>query len=336
MKPTVFCLTPVKNEEWIIERFLLSASIWADRIIISDQGSTDKTVEIAKRFPKVTIIDNSALRDFNEQNMRKPLFDEARKTSGKRILISLDADEIFTPNFDSPEWNTIINAKEGTRFIFDIYNIQPDYKRVEYTIDSLNCGFADDNSEYDVGLIHVPRQPSKEDTWHIKFHDISILHFQFTDWKRMECKHIWYQMYERINFPKKSAIEIFRAYHYDIDGNVTHYGSKIIPIDPMWINGYKERGVDITSVHIQPIYSWYSKIIDYIQSYSLKYFKHIDIGNTNWLEISTKYKTDIDPKQFKYKYSISDRWLLLYLRRTQKNRFRLYVKLFDRFLKLFY
>ncbi|MBR4553708.1 MAG: glycosyltransferase family 2 protein [Bacteroidaceae bacterium] len=329
MKPTLFCLTPVKNEEWIIERFLLSASIWADKIIISDQGSTDKTIEIAKKFPKVTIINNSALQDFNEQNMRKPLFEEARKTAGKRILISLDADEIFTPNFDSPEWNTIIKAEEGTRFIFDIYNIQPDYKRVEYTIDSLHCGFVDDNSEYEVGLIHVPRQPSKEDAWHIKFNDISILHFQFTDWKRMECKHIWYQMYERINFPNKSVIKIFRAYHYDKEGYATHYGSKILPIDPKWIEGYKKRGLDITSVMIQPDYSWCSKILDYIQSYSLKYFRHIDLGNIIWSEIAIKYKREYDLKQFEYHYSIFDRWLLSYLRRTQRIRFKLYIKFID-------
>ena len=55
MRPTIFCLMPVKNEEWIIERSLSSASIWADKIIVSDQGSTDRTVEIARRFPKVTL-----------------------------------------------------------------------------------------------------------------------------------------------------------------------------------------------------------------------------------------------------------------------------------------
>ena len=69
MRPTIFCLMPVKNEEWIIERSLSSASIWADKIIVSDQGSTDRTVEIARRFPKVTLLDNSKLEEFNEQEM---------------------------------------------------------------------------------------------------------------------------------------------------------------------------------------------------------------------------------------------------------------------------
>lgn len=82
MRPTIFCLMPVKNEEWIIERSLSSASIWADKIIVSDQGSTDRTVEIARRFPKVTLLDNSKLEEFNEQEMRAPLFAEARKYSG--------------------------------------------------------------------------------------------------------------------------------------------------------------------------------------------------------------------------------------------------------------
>ena len=31
-RPKIICLTPVKNEEWILRRFLRLASLWADHI----------------------------------------------------------------------------------------------------------------------------------------------------------------------------------------------------------------------------------------------------------------------------------------------------------------
>lgn len=40
-KPIINYLTPVRNEVWILDRFLKAASFWADHIIIADQMSTD-------------------------------------------------------------------------------------------------------------------------------------------------------------------------------------------------------------------------------------------------------------------------------------------------------
>ena len=124
IRPKIICLTPVRNEEWIIEKFLKAASIWADHIILSDQGSTDNTAKIASQFPKVSVIDNSKLHDLNEREYRLPLYSEARKISGKKMLVLLDADEFLTPNFDDLEWNTMLNAPIGTRFFSIWYNIQ--------------------------------------------------------------------------------------------------------------------------------------------------------------------------------------------------------------------
>ena len=124
-KTKVICLTPVRNEEWIIDKFLRATSIWADLIIVADNGSTDKTAEIASKFSKVIIVDNSNVKDYHEKNMRAPLFDEARKIPGKKLLIAADADEFLTPNFNDPEWKMMLEAPVGTRFIFKWCNIQP-------------------------------------------------------------------------------------------------------------------------------------------------------------------------------------------------------------------
>lgn len=53
MKPIVCCLTPVKNEACILERFLYAASLWADHIIVADQMSTDESREIAKKIQRL-------------------------------------------------------------------------------------------------------------------------------------------------------------------------------------------------------------------------------------------------------------------------------------------
>ncbi|MFH1993503.1 MAG: glycosyltransferase [Pseudomonadota bacterium] len=49
-KATISCVMIVKNEEVFLEKCLLSVKDWVDEIIIVDTGSTDRTVEIAKRY----------------------------------------------------------------------------------------------------------------------------------------------------------------------------------------------------------------------------------------------------------------------------------------------
>ncbi|MGB8077207.1 MAG: glycosyltransferase family 2 protein, partial [Gallionella sp.] len=113
-KPKIICLTPVRNESWILEKFLKAASLWADHIIIADQFSDDDSREIAGRFDKVILIRNPSA-EFNEPERQRLLIEAARKIEGPRLLITLDADEFLTANFhDSAEWEFIMHAPPGT------------------------------------------------------------------------------------------------------------------------------------------------------------------------------------------------------------------------------
>jgi len=38
-QPLLICMTPVRNEAWILHAFLKATSLWADHIIIADQNS---------------------------------------------------------------------------------------------------------------------------------------------------------------------------------------------------------------------------------------------------------------------------------------------------------
>jgi hypothetical protein len=56
----VICLTPVRNESWIIEPFVAASKMWADHVIVADQGSTDGTLELVQSTRDVETIINAA------------------------------------------------------------------------------------------------------------------------------------------------------------------------------------------------------------------------------------------------------------------------------------
>ena len=144
---SVICLTPVKNESWILEKFLTATSLWADHIILADQNSDDGSREIAKKFPKVILLTNNGI-GFNEFERQTLLINEARKIPGKKLLISLDADEILSGNFaNSSEWNKIKQAPIGTVVKMRKANILPNLTKY-WLSDFLVTGLMDDGTPY--------------------------------------------------------------------------------------------------------------------------------------------------------------------------------------------
>jgi Glycosyl transferase family 2 len=91
--PKVICLTPVRNESWIIKPFLAASKMWADHVIVAE-GCSDGTLELLQSTRDVETIINAA-KTYDERPQRL-LVDKAREIPGKRILIVLDADEILS------------------------------------------------------------------------------------------------------------------------------------------------------------------------------------------------------------------------------------------------
>lgn len=60
-QPNLVVLTPVRNEAWILPRFLTVTAKLADAIIVLDQNSTDGSVEICQAHPKVHLLRNPTL-----------------------------------------------------------------------------------------------------------------------------------------------------------------------------------------------------------------------------------------------------------------------------------
>jgi hypothetical protein len=315
------CLMCSKDEDWIIEKTLTLASLWADYIILVDQGSVDDTLKIASKFSKVTIVNNDAT-DFDEKYMRNLQLKEARKIEGKRLLIFVDADEALTPNYaESPEWNTIASAEPGTRIFMRAVNILPGFETY-YTNDNyFEIGFMDDGvTEIEGKKVHSHRIPHPKDSKVICLNQIKFLHYALVNIMRAKSKIRWYMSYELL-IMKKYAIEIYRLYahfhHFDL---LKHIFS-IKPLPDEWL--YKNE--DATSFILKDSYTFDDKVQGYINQHGSNELRKLDIWYHPWRNAHGNLISS--PRRF------IDKVILRYVLFSQKNRrFWLYQNI-DSFLK---
>ena len=321
MPRQVICITPTKNEAWCIERHLQCASIWADQIILLDQNSTDDTLKIASRFPKVKILRNPSLA-FNEAERQKILIKEARKLKGKNnIIIALDADECLTANLlNSNEWERIQKCKPGTNIVFDLFNISPGLDR-GWEEEEFCRGFVDDyHFNYSPKKnIHVEKVPINHNIPRFYCQKIKILHYQFTDWDRMESKHRWYQAWEVLQKNHDSPIRVFRKYHHML----AIPKSRIMPLEPNWLTGYETHGIKMLSVNKEHSYYWDKQVLSYLDTFGAKKFSKIAIWDKKW-------QGHDDPR------NMGEKLLFRYLIKSQKYSSNYLVRIFDKILKTFF
>ena len=121
-----------KNEEKYLEQCINSVKDIADEIIIVDTGSTDKTIEIAKKY-NAKIFNFKWIDDFSAAR------NESISHATKDWVLVLDADEIL----DEEGIDTIkeiINGKENDAFLFLQKN---------YTNENLIAGFVSEEHKKD-------------------------------------------------------------------------------------------------------------------------------------------------------------------------------------------
>ena len=331
-KINVICITPVKNEAWILERALKCHSLWADHIFIADQGSEDGSREIAERFEKVTLVE-SDYSTYNMGHVRKKLLEAARKIPGKRIIIALDGDEMLSANWvNSSEWQAILAAPEGTVLYFRWANILPDHLSVWLKPCDIAFGFVDDGREYQGSRISEPRVQISETSSSLLMREMNVLHYQYNDWTRMESKQRWYQCWEHLNYSTKRPIQIYRQYHqmYGIDP------SEIQPLQPEWLAEYVKQGVNMTTVPPRAFYYWDRELLDLFSKYGLDRFRKLDVWQVDWQEISQQMgyewqqiKPLSDPRN-SFEKSVH-----AWLKQTQPDSKRWTIRLVQNLLKIF-
>ena len=313
VRPTIVCMTPIRNESWILKRFLSCASMWADHIIIADQASDDGSREIALSFGKVTLVENPS-SVLNESARQRVLINAARQIASPRLLVALDADEVLTANFiGSPEWDTVLRTVPGTIIQFEWINLLPDMHRCWRPGVHFAWAFMDDGSEHRGDLIHGNRLPVPATAARLLLRDICVLHYQYTDWDRMASKHRWYQCWERLNRPWRRPSDIYRQYHHMYGVRPSEYQE----VRREWFTGYRDRGIDMTSTVRDGVYWWDREVLAMLEEHGAEVFRREDIWNVDWMELGHKVGRDVPGVKARDPRRMPDRLVHGWLRRTQ-------------------
>lgn len=240
----VIVITPIKNESWILKRFLEVTSCFADCIIIADQFSEDNSIEIIKKFPKVHLIKNYN-PDYDEAYRQNLLISEARKLfDGPKLLLALDADEIMTADsLNSVEWNTIFNQEPGTVICFEKPDLVfPITNCIRYTT-YFKLGYIDDGAEHKGLKIHSTRIPTNPKSKFLMIESIKFMHYASTREKEYFARQRYYSVMENM---KGSSSLISRLKKYS---PLLHRKNASIQKTPReWFDGWQFKGFDTHSI----------------------------------------------------------------------------------------
>jgi hypothetical protein len=121
----------VKNGERFAEECLRDLSEYVDEIVILDDGSTDKTIEICRSFPKVTSVVRWEKDFFHEGIDRNVVLALAKNTNPDWILFP-DIDEVFEDRFKR-EVRTMMEAPDVGVYAFLFCHFWRD--RTHYRVD---------------------------------------------------------------------------------------------------------------------------------------------------------------------------------------------------------
>jgi len=321
-------LTPTKNEHWIIEKFIAATKLWAHRVIIADQGSTDGTLNVIQTTRGVeAVINDSPI--FDEVHRQRLLINQARSVPGRRVMIALDADEVLSANsMDSDEWRKIYDARPGTVLRFRWVNILPGFKRAWIPDQRKRCGFIDDGSPHSGKRIHNQRIPGGTDAPVLDLHEIVLLHFQYVSWERMRRKHRWYQAWEQLNNLKDQPLQIFRQYNH-MNGSWKDH--EMFDVQPQWFDGFERAGIDFRSLACEPITWWDRELVELLRAHGPEYFRRLAIWDEDWNRMAAQLgvadRSLADPR------SVFERCIHRALKLSQNHRGNLGVRAFEKFLR---
>lgn len=282
MDTKIIVLTPVKNESWILDRFLTVTSQFADLIIIADQNSTDGSIDIYRKYDKVHLVKNESTT-YDESSRQILLIETARKLmpNFKRILLALDADEILTANsLTNIGWVTMTKANPGTVLFFE----KPDLYLSPYNVIRYNnlwpLGYVDDNVEHKPSKIHSIRIPQPLYSNKLYLHDVKFMHYSLNRIDANKSKQRYYSMLENI-LKNKNFLVRRLVYNPNFD-YIKNHKLELSPND--WFEGWEKKGIDMTTIKSQNRF-WYDvESLKLFTEHGYKKFWFDPIWETKWYE----------------------------------------------------
>lgn len=320
------CITPVKNEAWILPYFLEINSHWADKIIVVDQGSTDGSLEILEKHPKVILIKNER-KEYDEAYRSQLLWESARKVGGKkRIVIALDADEYIPPELiHLSEWKSLKELEPGTRIYMKWIQVQPGLKYFYVVGDGKPFGYVDDGTKISGKIIHSERVPLNASVKPFYCKEVVNIHLGDVPVVRNYKKHSWYLMYEYLN-TKNSALDL----------NLNYRKSKVSKgslerIKKMWLpETISKAHLDIS----EDTQTWWDyEILNWLEEFGEIKFKKLDIWGLDWnfVQSHTESISRIeDPR------SVLDKFILRYIDQVKHKKKNIFVRTSNYVIKSFW
>lgn len=279
-RPRIVVVTPVRNEEWILDRFLSVTSRFADHIIIADQHSSDNSRCICERYPKVTVVDNPT-EEFSERNRSLLLIEQARAlVPSPRIILALDADEILAANaLESRGWQTMLKAAPGTILCFELVDLYGTPERCMRHDQLRPFGYVDDGAPHAPRTIHSNRVPVPDNAVRLRLHDIKFLHYNALRPSAVAAKVRWYSVLEKVldTCPFALKRRLRYATYLDFTG-----AGRVEACPAEWFAGWEQQGIDMRSV-VQLKYYWYDfEVLRYFEKYGSRRFWLDDIWQFDW------------------------------------------------------
>ena len=281
----IIILTPIKNEEFILNQFLQISSLIADCIIIIDQNSDDKSVEICNNFPKVHLIHN--YNNYYDEAWRQELLIEtARKLfpNDNRIIFCIDADEIFTSEsyLNYKAWDNIKTLSPGTAIYLEKPDLLPGINScIRWHNNYFPIGFIDDNSPHNGTKIHSQRFPSLGIDKHVYINEIKLMHFAHSRPNVQSAKFRFYSVIENIHKTKPIYLRRF-AYQSFFNDKKFNKDKSIEKVPESWLSTWDSLYINLREIS-DIEYSWHDfDVLKKFKNYGTARFYFDNIWNFDW------------------------------------------------------